>query len=156
MVQKAVAQGDATLQEEKSWELFAWLRKREQLGIRQPPPELAVHASAIRSDPLDFGEKLAVRKPKTGAALVGDAECPKVDIVDGKTEAEQFVETVEGTEQDSGEPQSVCAPSEVSKDNLHNAGSNEGGPTGSHGTSESGLTMQNSVMPPEAQDYPAE
>ena len=109
MVQKAVTQGDATLQEEKSWELFAWLRKREQFGIRQPPPELAVHASAIRSDPLDFGEKLVVRKPKTGAALVGDVECPKVTIVDGKTDAGQFVETVEGTEQDSGEPQSMFA-----------------------------------------------
>jgi hypothetical protein len=67
VLQAAVVAADTTAQEQKSWELFTWLRQREKFGIRQQPAELAVPAVPIRGNPLDFGGKLTICTQKPAA-----------------------------------------------------------------------------------------
>ena len=133
-MQKAVTEGDIAAQEEKSWELFAWLRKRENFGIRQQPAHVPMTALAIRGDALDFGEKLIIRKPKP-AALASDAQNPHVNYTNTAVEQEGEPEQAA---QDGGEPQNGQELAEATTDTVHSEESDTGGTPGDYASRESG------------------
>lgn len=114
MIQAAVDKGNSAAEEQKAWELFAWLRKREKFGIREPPADLEVNAAPIRNDPLDFGEKLTIHRPKPAAehtSSMEPAESPSGDIPND----------------DGTEPQDNTAANEKEECNYNLSSSKEGG-----------------------------
>jgi hypothetical protein len=77
-LQAAVAEQDLSAQEQKAWELFAWLRQQEKFGLKQQPAELEVKAAQIRGDPLDF-KKLTVCRQKSTHECADSEACTQLE-----------------------------------------------------------------------------
>lgn len=103
---------------------------------------MAVKAAPIRSDPLEFGEKIAIRKQKPAAVPVDPESEPEDTATEQLLKAEQV-------ELDTSEPQSQNVAQDTKADTVEPGISNEGGTAGEHGSS--GLDTE-SMRAPEAHD----